>query len=247
MPQAQRNKPLWRQVADHYKGQILRGEIRQGDMLPSIRQIRDEWGVSQSTAQQALAHLHLAERLVRTDQSGTYVDAPRASLGPQQRMRLAAAPASEVVTVTFAGTVRAPEYIVPMFSLAESGTIVRREEVTRLADGSPSRLSVTWVHPKYVTAVPELLVESPLPDPKGAAHLIAERSGTDPGTLTGGIAFECRLAKDDGREMPALGLLESWAYVLAGVSGWRHGDDLLEYTEFVLPPNRVIEADIDPA
>ena len=246
MPQAQRNKPLWRQVADHYKGQILRGEIRQGDMLPSIRQIRDEWGVSQSTAQQALAHLHLAERLVRTDQSGTYVDAPRASLGPQQRMRLAAAPASEVVTVTFAGTVRAPEYIVPMFGLAESGTIVRREEVTRLADGSPSRLSVTWVHPKYVTAVPELLVESPLPDPKGAAHLIAERSRIDPASLAGGIAFEARLAKNDGRENVHLDLYPG-AFVLAGVSGWRHGDDLLEYTEFVLPPNRVIEADIDPA
>lgn len=248
MPQAQRSEPLWKQIVTHYKEMILRGELRQGDPLPSVRAIRDEWGVSQGVAQQAVAHLHLAERLVRTDASGTYVDAPRAALSPQQRMRLRDSPASEVVTVTFAGTVTAPGYIVPMFGLADGPPdhpVIRREEVTRLRDGSPSRLSVTWVHPRYFPSVPELALPAPLPDPRGAGHLIAARSGTDPAELAGGIAFECRAAKDDGRELPALGL-ESGAYVLAGVSGWRHGDDLLEYTEFVLPPNRVVEADIEP-
>jgi DNA-binding transcriptional regulator YhcF (GntR family) len=249
VPEAQRSRPLWRQVADYYKGQILSGELRQGDMLPSIRDMAREWQVSPATAQQALAHLHLAERLVDTDPSGARVGAPRASLSPQQRMRLAAPPASELVTVTFAGPVSAPEYIVPMLGLQDGPPdhpVIRREEVTRLAGGSPSRLSVTWVHPRYFSRVPELVVREPLPDPKGAAHFIAEQSGWDPASLTGGIAFECRLAKDDGRELPALDL-EPGAYVLAGVNGWRHGDDLLEYTEFVLPPNRVIEADIDPA
>lgn len=248
MPPVQRYQPAWKQIAEHFKTEILEGRLARGGRLPAVRDVAAEWDVSQGTAQQAYAHLHLAEHLVRTEPGGgTYVDAPRASLSPQQRMRLAAAPASEVVTVTGAGLVLAPEYIRPMFSLDDPApSVIRREEVTRLADGSPSRLSVTWVHPKYAQAVPELLRDGPLPDPKGAGHLIAERAGIDPGTLTGGIAFECRLAKNDGREMPALGLLESWAYVLAGVSGWRHGDDLLEYTEFVLPPNRVIEADIEP-
>jgi DNA-binding GntR family transcriptional regulator len=249
VPQAQRSKPLWQQVADHYKGQILRGELRQGDALPSIRAIRDEWGVSQATAQQAVAHLHLAERLVRTDPSGTYVDAPRAALGPQQRMALSLAPSSEEVTVTAADYVEAPEYIVPMLGLLDYGpppdSVIRREEITRQPDGGPVRLSVTWVHPKYGQLVPELLEPAPLPDPKGAGHLIASRSGIPAGELTGGIAFECRLAKDDGRELPALGLVPG-SYVLAVVNGWRHGEDLLEYTESVLPPNRVIEADIEP-
>jgi DNA-binding GntR family transcriptional regulator len=248
VPQAQRSKPLWQQVADHYKGQILRGELRQGDALPSIRAIRDEWGVSQATAQQAVAHLHLAERLVRTNPAGTYVDAPRAALGPQQRMALSLAPSSEVVIVTFAGTVPAPEYIVPMFGLQDGPPdhpVIRREEVTRQADGSPARLSVTWVNPRYHSRAPELLEMAPLPDPGGAGHLIAKRFGIPAGELTGGIAFECRQAKDDGRELPALGLAPG-SYVLAVVNGWRRGGDLLEYTESVLPPNRVIEADIEP-
>lgn len=244
MPRAQRTKPLWQQVADHYKEQILRGELREGDLLPSMREMAREFGVSQSTAQQALAHLHLAQRLVATSTAGTVVAPPRAALGPQQRMALTLAPSSELVTVTFAGIVEAPEYIVPMFSLPVS-RVIRREEVTRQADGSPARLSVTWCAPVYAGRAPELLEQAPLPDPRGAAHLIAERLGYNPDDLTGGIAFEARLAKDDGRELPALGL-EAGAFVLAGVNGWRHAGDLLEYTEFVLPAGRVIEADIEP-
>lgn len=246
MPRAQRQQPLWQQIVTHYKEKILSGELGQGDALPSIRAIRDEWDVSQHVAQQAIAHLHLAEHLVRTGPTGTYVDVPRASMSPQQRMRLNSDPASQVVTVTAAGLVPAPEYIRPMFDLAgPAPAVIRREEVTRLADGSPDRLSVTWAHPRYRALVPELLRAEPLPYPKGAGPLIAKRAGTDPDTLTGGIAFECRPARDDGRELPALDL-EPGAYVLAGVSGWRHGDDLLEYTEFVLPPGRVVEADIEP-
>jgi GntR family transcriptional regulator len=246
VPQAQRQQPLWLQIVTHYKEKILRGELRQGDPLPSIRAIRDEWGVSQGVAQQAVSHLHLAERLVRTDATGTYVDAPRAALSPQQRMRLAEDPAAQAVTVTAAGLVDAPAYIVPMFGLPEHGAqIIRREEVTQQADGTPDRLSVTWCHPRFAVGTPELLHLAPLPDPRGAAHLIAVREEENPGDLTGGIAFEARLAKEDGRERPALDLAQG-SYVLAGVSGWRFGEELLEYTEFVLPPNRVIEADIEP-
>jgi GntR family transcriptional regulator len=245
VPQVQRSEPMWRQVASHYKGMILRGELREGDQLPSVRQIRDEWGVSQGVAQRAVEHLHLAERLVATGPSGTVVAAPRAAFGPQQRMRLTAAPASEVVTVTSAGLVPAPAYVVPLLGLAEGDPVIRREEVTRRADGSPHRLSVTWCAPQYSLPVPELTAEEPLPDPRGAGPLIAQRLEVEAGNLHGGVAFEARLAKDDGRELPALGLAAG-AFVLAGVSGWRYGDDTLEYTEFVLPAGQVVEADIEP-
>ena len=248
MPPVQRYQPAWKQIADHFKTEILEGRMATGDQLPTVRQVAGDWDVSQGTAQQAYAHLHLAERLVRTEPGGgTYVDAPRAALSPQQRFRLAEPPASEVVTVTAAGIVPAPPYIQPMFGLPATGTVIRREEVTRRADGTPARLSVTWCHPRYAASVPELLEEAPLPDPKGAGHLIAERSASAErlSGLTGGIAFEARLAKNDGREDVHLGLYPG-AFVLAGVNGWRHGDDLLEYTEFVLPPGQVVEADIEP-
>lgn len=250
MPPIQRQRPMWQQIADHFKNEILEGRLSEGDALPTVRETARDWAVSHGTAQQAYTHLNLAEHLVRADGAGTYVDAPRAAMSPQQRMRLTAAPASEVVTVTAAEMILAPAYIRPMFGLAGTSQVIRREEVTRLTDGTPRMLSVTWVHAQYRALVPELRQTAPLPDPKGAAHLIAARMAEarpdfDPDSLTGGIAFEARQAKDDGRELPALDL-ERGAYVLAGVSGWRHGDDLLEYTEFILPPGQVVEADIEP-
>jgi GntR family transcriptional regulator len=244
VPRAQRQQPLWKQIADHYKDLIVRGELLPGDALPSIRAIRDEWRVSQGAAQQAVNHLHLAEHLVRTDPSGTYVDVPRAALGPQQRMRLAVAPASEVVTVTAAGLVVPPDYIVTTLHLPEGAAeVVRREQVTRRPDGTPHMLSVTWCAVRSVPLAPELLALEPLPDPGGAGHLIAFRREIDPDDLDGSLAFECRPAKDDGRERPALGLAPG-AFVLAGVSGWRYGEEVLEYTEFILPPGQVVEASI---
>jgi DNA-binding transcriptional regulator YhcF (GntR family) len=245
VPRAQRQQPLWKQIADDLKGRIARGELSSGDRLPSIRELREEWGVSQGVAQQAVNHLHLAERLVRTDATGTYVDSTRAVISPQARMALTAAPASEVVTVTAAELTAVPDYIRTTLNLpAWTAQVIRREEVVTLADGTPHMLSVTWCNPEALGAVPELLHAEPLPDPRGAAHLIADRTGRDPAALSGGISLECRLAKDDDRELPALGL-EPGAYVLAGVNGWRDGEDVLAYTEWVLPPGRVIEAEIE--
>jgi len=245
MPLAERSKPMWQQISEYYKKKILMGELRVGDRLPSVREIREEWGVSQGVAQQAVSHLHLAERLVRTDSGGTYVAEQRAAISPQHRMRLAGDPAGLDVTVTAASTVRAPAYVRPMFGLGDGDWIVRREELTRLADGTPYMLAVTWVDRLWLEEVPELLHLAPLPDPAGAAHLLAARGGIDVGELAGGIALECRRVLDDGREMPALGVGPE-AYVLAMVNGWRHLGSLLAYTEAILPPGQVIEADIEP-
>jgi len=240
VPQAERQEPLHLQISGFYKREILEGRLRPGMRLPSIRAIRDEWDVGQNSAQRAVEHLR-TEGLVVTRQDGTFVAAPRAALGPQQRIRLAAPPASEITEVLSAEIVRAPEYIVPILDL--NGLVIRREEVTRHSDGTPHRLSVTWCAPWQTAAAPELEIAQPLPDPRGAAHLIAARTGR--AVEWGRQGIECRLAREDGRERLHLGL-EQGAYVLAGVYTWMSGDDVLEYTEYVLPPGQVIESDLEP-
>ena len=249
MPMAHRQQPLWRQVADYYKAQIASGQLAPGDALPSINEIATGWDVSRSVAQRAVEHLHRAERLVRTSPTGTYVDAPRATVGPQQRLRLTAPAPGEVVTVTFAGLVPAPAYIVPLLGLSDrpgaGPQVVRREELVRRPDGAPAMLRVTWCPASWLLVAPELTEPVTLPDPRGAGPMIAERDGRDLGRLQGGIALECRQVLDDGREMPAL-QLGPGDYVLAGVSGWRDEDDVFEYSEWILPPGRVVEADVIP-
>lgn len=65
MPSIKRTPP-YLQVARHLRGQITRGELRGGDVVPSVRQIAECWHVSQATAMRAIAALR-ADGLVETE------------------------------------------------------------------------------------------------------------------------------------------------------------------------------------
>lgn len=242
MPQVERREPLHLQVAGYYKSQIMSGALREGDRLPSVRDIRDTWDVGQNVAQRAVEHL-VTEGLVRTSNAGTFVAAPRAALSPQQRLRLVDPPVGETVEVTAAGTVPAPAYVVPILGLAAGANVIRREWVTRRGDGSPHMLSVSWFDSYLAAVAPELLSLDPIADPRGAGRLAADRLG---GVIDWGrTGFECRQAKDDGRELRLL-RLEPGAYVLAGVNVWSSEGAVIEYSEWVLPAGQVVEADLEP-
>ncbi|HEY3652352.1 MAG TPA: GntR family transcriptional regulator [Streptosporangiaceae bacterium] len=246
MPKAQRNEPLHLQIAGHYKRMILDGEIRSGQQLPSVREIRDEWEVGQQTAQRAVEHLK-TEGLVRTGPDGTFANGHRAKYGPQQRIRAAAFPAAERVEMRVAELVSAPGYVVPILGLLEVKQgfypVIRREWITYEDGDVPFMLTASWCPPEAATAVPELLDLMPLPDPGGAAKLIAERTGRP---LTWGrTGRESRQVRDDGREGPLLRLPKD-AHVLAEVYTWASGEDVLEYGEYVLLEGRVIESDMEP-
>lgn len=255
-PKARRSEPLHLQIASHYKAGILDGRIGDGDQLPSVRDIAEEWDVGQQTAARAIEHLK-TEGLVRTVTGrGTFAVAGRAKPGPQQRLLATAYPAAERVLVLSAGLVAAPAYVVPILGLLDLGDkpgplevkpgfwpVIRREWVTYENDTDPFMLSVSWCWPEAAGAVPELLTPEPLPDPGGAAKLIAARTGQ---VLTWGrCGWEARWPLDDGREAPLLGL-PGPAPVLAQVSIWAAGDEVLEYREDVLRERKVIEADVAP-
>ena len=244
-PRAQRVDPLHIQIANFFKREILEGRLVTGDRLPSYRQIAEDWGVGLNTAQQGVGLL-ISGKLVTSSPRGTVVAPPRATLGPQQRLHLAGSPSSELVTVTAAELVPCPPYVQPLLGLNAASMVIRREWVTRQPDGSPFMLSVSWNPPQAGTRVPELLLREPLPDPRGTGPLIAERLDLNLEWGRGGV--ECRLAKDDGRELAHLGL-DPGSYVLAGVNFWSTGGPsgiVLAYEEYVLPPNRVIEYDLEP-
>jgi DNA-binding GntR family transcriptional regulator len=245
MPQVERHKPLHLQIAEHYRSAITEGRegFRPDDRFPAIRTIAKEWGVAQNVAQRAVEQLTIVEHLLRTTPRGTFVAKPRAAISPQQRARLTAVPASETVTVLSASLVPMPDYVAVL--LGRTPQVIRREQVTRRADGSPHMLSVTWCPPQFAEQVPELLEDRPLPDPRGAGPLIADRTGRRFAEMAGGAWFECRRVLDDGREAQALGLGPD-AHVLAGVYSWRDAEVRVEYTEFILPAGQVVGFDLEP-
>ncbi|MFE0493064.1 GntR family transcriptional regulator, partial [Streptomyces griseoaurantiacus] len=67
MPAIERPLPPYMQVIAHIRAQIENAELRPGDMVPSDRQIAEEYGISRATAQKVLTSLK-AEGLVETVQ-----------------------------------------------------------------------------------------------------------------------------------------------------------------------------------
>jgi DNA-binding GntR family transcriptional regulator len=68
--------PRYQEIADSLRERIDSGELPPGAMLPSITRIREEWGVSETTAANAIKLLH-SEGLIRTEQGGeTFVAGP---------------------------------------------------------------------------------------------------------------------------------------------------------------------------
>jgi GntR family transcriptional regulator len=241
-----RREPQYVQLAGQLKQLLVTGAIAPGQKLPTVREVTadPQWGgVGQNVVQSAYALLR-SWKMVRTDTTGTYAnDLPRNVLGPQQRRRLGAAPAEEV-TVTAAGLVDAPEYVQPILGLAAGSQVVRREQVlTRTGEEVPYMLMVSWLPPETLLPAPELREAAPLPDYRGPAQLLADRTGQP--VEQGRTGFEARFARDDGRETVHL-QLEAGDAVLAGVWTWGTRNGVVEYTEFVVPVGQVVEIDMEP-
>lgn len=65
--------PVWQQLADILRGQISRGEIRPGKLLPSIRTLMQTYGVSDGTVKRAIAALRDEGLVKSVTGRGTYV------------------------------------------------------------------------------------------------------------------------------------------------------------------------------
>src|SRR5262245_49451301 len=72
MPTINRPVPAYVQIHDHYRSLIQDGILHPRQVLPPIRQIADEFGVSPETAQRAVTMLK-DSGLATTTHQGTFV------------------------------------------------------------------------------------------------------------------------------------------------------------------------------
>lgn len=66
-PSVVRPDPPFLQIATHIRDQILPGKLRDGDLVPSTRQITQEWGVATATATKALTALTYDYEIARPE------------------------------------------------------------------------------------------------------------------------------------------------------------------------------------
>lgn len=230
-------RPAHMQVADHYREQIVSGQLPSGTQLPPARAIAVELGVSVGTVVHAIEHLKVSG-LVRTSQAGTFVNGQKMKLSPKERLEAGYSsgvlfPFGETVEIRSADLVPVPEYVATLLGLGDDSQVIRREYVTS-DSGGPCTLSVSWYPPSFAGLVPELLRLDVI---DATTILIRERTGRR--VIAGEDFMEGRAAKPDGREAPLLGVPEG-SPVLAVVNLWMDGAGVIEYDEHVLHPGRTI-------
>ncbi|SFM01461.1 GntR family transcriptional regulator [Streptomyces pini] len=236
MPELDRTPP-YLQVVHELKRRIVDGELNDGDRLPSVRQIADQWGIAQATAMKALAALRadgLAESVTGV---GTVVRSRR-NLHRSAVDRLERAlstgkiyPDGEYAVIKAAELSTPPTWVADLLELEEGAHAIRRHRVTYNEEG-PVSASTSWFSPALAETVPALLQTDRIPG--GTPNAIEAATGR-----RGAAAEEATAAtRATERDAEELGV-EVGSPVLAGRNIYFDTEGgIIEVGESVAPEGR---------
>ncbi|GAA3759593.1 GntR family transcriptional regulator [Plantactinospora mayteni] len=237
-PQVQRPLPPYQQITQHFRDLIRSGELRDGDRLPSARQLVEQWGVAHATAAKVLATLR-AEGLVKTTSGGaggTVVNVQDVGRSPRDRALSARRrgriyPPGEHARIVSAELVDAPEHVAAALGVESGSPVIRRHRVT-YREEIPVSASTSWYPGALAEVAPGLLSTDRLK--QGTPGYIEQQTGRV--ARHGRDQFTAALA--DAAVAADLGVGEG-SPVLFGRNWFRDGDDeVLEYGEYVCTPER---------
>ncbi|MEU9710770.1 GntR family transcriptional regulator [Streptomyces sp. NPDC047967] len=161
MPEQAGHRAPYARIAAHYSELITSGQLRPGELLPSIKALSQEWGVSTATAEKALRQLR-GEGLVRGIHGiGTEViDRPTPmSSGSQRQDRDHRSGSSwgagERSDSHEASVVSAPADVAAALDITPGSDVIRRRRVYRDRRGIVAH-STSWIPAKYGELVPQL-------------------------------------------------------------------------------------------
>ena len=79
--------PIYKQIADAFKNDILAGKYRQGEYLPSIRELAKDLRISVITTMKAYEQLELEGLVTASQGKGFYVNAQDSEMLKEQHLR----------------------------------------------------------------------------------------------------------------------------------------------------------------
>ncbi|MEU8439878.1 GntR family transcriptional regulator [Streptomyces microflavus] len=181
MPEQVGQRAPYARIAAHYAELIASGQLRPGELLPSIKTLAQEWSVSTATAEKALRQLR-GEGLVRGIHGiGTEViDRPTPmSSGSQRQDRGHRSGSSwgagERSDSHEASVVSAPADVAAALDIAPDSEVIRRRRVYRDRLGIVAH-STSWIPAEYGRLVPQL-AESARLTGGTSLQLIAQATG----------------------------------------------------------------------
>jgi DNA-binding GntR family transcriptional regulator len=161
------------QIIEHYRRQISAGQLQDGDMLPSGREIAAEFGVSLATAAKVATGLAALGLVTPRPGAGTVVTASRPAAdrvrgGPLLIALAARTPArpGDKARVLEARVVDAPPDVAAQLGPARPARVVRRRQAS-IRDGVTAAVMTSWFPETLAESVPELLSRARLTEAIG--------------------------------------------------------------------------------
>ncbi len=170
--------PPYMQVVEHFRKQIVEGVLKDGDRVPAVRQIAEDWNLAHATAAKVLATLR-GDGLVESQPGVGTIVRGRVHRGAADRaLRMLTtgkiyAP-GEYAVIKSAGLAPAPAHIAEILGIAEGADAVRRVRVTHDETG-PVSASTSWFIGSMADDVPALLTPERIPG--GTPSVIHEATG----------------------------------------------------------------------
>ncbi|QQQ76653.1 GntR family transcriptional regulator [Saccharothrix sp. 6-C] len=181
MPTIERAEPPYLQVARHIREQIKAGALKDGDLVPSAREIARTWGVALATATKALATLR-SEGLTRAVSGVGTVVQTKGALHHSARDRSVAIhrtgkiyPPGHYARIRTATLSPAPGLVADALGIQEGAPAIRRQRTTYTAEDTPVSTSVSWFDGALAASCPLLLSTERIM--QGTARYVEEQTG----------------------------------------------------------------------
>lgn len=236
-PAVQRQEPPYLQIVRHIRQQIVSGQLKDGDVIPSVRKLAKDWGVSPPTAGKAVTALGSEGLVEGRPGVGTIVVAGSTIHRPggerlyslRSTGRIYAP--DEHAVIKSAELVTGPPHVCDALALPSPSPVIRRQRVTYRGE-TPISASVTWLDGSLAEAAPRLLSTERIIE--GTAGYIAQMTGRE--AVSGTDQDSARSATEEDAEdlrVPA------GSPVACGRNWWYDADGaVLEYGERVSVPGR---------
>ncbi|MFI6288931.1 GntR family transcriptional regulator [Streptomyces sp. NPDC051018] len=223
-------------IAEDLRRRISEGEFAPGEILPSSRDLCEQWGVSRSTAIKAMDVLR-TDGLVSPHQGRgfTVVETPVAR--PAGRRRAGASRTTGGRPFRRLGTpemMTPPSHVAVALALPSGSPALRRDRLVLAEDGSPMTYVVAWFPPGIDDQCPRLSAAGPIAE--GTTHYVRRQTGRSP--ARGTDITTVRLAT--GQEADLLGVKKPYAVAVVLHTAYdQHGMPLV--CEEGVTPSRLWE------
>ncbi|MBP8532986.1 GntR family transcriptional regulator [Streptomyces sp. MK37H] len=184
----------YEEIAESLRSRIAAGEFGPGEIVPSGRDLAEQWSVSRATAIKAMDVLR-NDGVVEAKQGTGFIVTETPKARPAGGRRAGSARVTGGMPFLRVG---APDWAAPPAHVAEAlrmdGEVeaLRRVRVMQLPDGSPHSYAVAWFPPEVAEAAPRLTQTAPIAE--GTTRYVRRQTGRFP--VEGADVTTVRLATE---------------------------------------------------